>query len=171
MRDLDRSPAALALALGLALLVTAPVAAVEIVPGEEFPSRGTAVRLAVTSDGAPLPGMVIEAVYRPGSETSYSEAVGTTDAAGTLHWTPRDAGLVTLSARLAARSDDAAETDVESDGPVATRTLSVRYGGFPPAGLAIMVLAGVLLFGGAGLGFVLLLKPPEQIPEHEPPST
>jgi len=102
---------------------------------------------------------VIEAHYRPNSETDSTELLPPTDPAGRVAWVPGDAGIVTLTAR--APGDEA---------PVATLNVAVRYGRFPLQGLGIMILAGVLLFGGAALGFVRLLGA-EALPPEEPPST
>ena len=143
----------------LALLAAAPAAAQSIEVAEPFPLQGEPVTVTVTGeDGVPLAGAELSALYRPNSETSHTEPVGTTDASGQVRWTPTDPGIVTLTAG-------------PSSQPVASANVAVRFGAFPPQGLAIMVLAGVLLFGGAGFGFARMLGAPPAPPEHEPPST
>jgi hypothetical protein len=149
----------------LILLASAPVVAeTSIQLAEEFPLRGQETTVTVVDDGgADLAGSGVTATYRPNSETASTETVGTLDSAGRIAWTPTDAGIVTLAVHPA-------PGEGEADATLATTDLSVRYGGFPPAGLAIMVIAGLLLFGGAGLGMALLLSGPD-LPVDEPPST
>lgn len=143
----------------LALLAAGPAAAQSIQLNQPFPLQGTPVMLMVTGeDGELLAGVELSALYRPNSETSHTEVIGTTDFAGQVQWTPTAAGIVTLSAG-------------PSSEPVASANVAVRFGAFPPQGLAIMLLAGVLLFGGAGLGFARMLGGPPAPPAHEPPST
>ena len=140
-----------------------PAAAVELSIADERPLRGEPVRLTVSAGAVPAPGALVEAIYRPNSSTTYREPLPPADSSGTVFWTPRDAGPVTLEVRLAA--------DLETP-PATSRTVAVRYPGFPPSGLAIMLLAGVLLLGGAALGFVMLLTGPRaKLPSDEPPST
>jgi hypothetical protein len=152
------------LALAAALLwATAASAAVEISLSEDYPLRGVPATLQVSEDGAPLAGVVVEALYRPNSQTSRSETLPATGADGTVSWTPEDAGIVQLTARRG--SSDEAE-------PLAVARVAVRFGGFPTAGLVIMIAAGLLLFGGAITGFILLLTaPPSGEPAETPPST
>lgn len=137
-----------------------PAWAAEVVVAEQYPLRGVATTITVSEAGAPLAGAEVEALYRPNSQTSFTETVGATDAAGRLSWVPRDAGIVTLSARPAGGGDT-----------LAAHTVAVRYGGFPASGLTIMVVAGLLLFGGAALGLVELLRSDKPTPATEPPST
>lgn len=160
--------AVLALAAALAL-GAAPAAAAEIAIetsaglDRAYPLRGEPIRLTVTGDGgAPLAGAVVETVYRPNSKTGHTALLAPTDAAGTVTWTPLDAGIVTLVAHR-----DSAE------GPaVASLNVAVRYGGFPPSGLAVMIVAGLVLFGGAAYGLVKLLAGEgAALPAAEPPST
>jgi hypothetical protein len=132
---------------------------VSLTTAEPYPLRGQPTEIAVTRGGAPLAGVEIEALYRPNSETSSHEALPPTDAAGQVSWTPRDAGIVTLTAH------------VPGEETPATLNVAVRHGRFPARGLGIMILAGVLLFGGVLLGFLRLLREPGAIPPEEPPST
>jgi hypothetical protein len=164
----------LAGALGLAMLFAPWAAAqvgtalmvepqVELSVADDRPLRGAAVRVSVADGAAPAANHEVRAIYRPNSSTSHTETVGRSDASGTLFWTPRDAGPVILEARAPGADPKAAA--------VATTTVAVRYGTLPARGLGIMVLAGVLLFGGAALGFVMLLRPPSPAQGSEPPST
>lgn len=157
--------AILALAAVSALAATPgdPGAGIELTIDDERPFRAESVRIHVSAGGAPAAGAVVEAIYRPNSSTTHREPLPPADSSGTIFWTPRDAGPVTLEARL--------PTALESP-PGATLTVAVRYPGFPPSGLAIMVLAGCLLLGGASLGmYMLLTNPSGPLPGDEPPST
>lgn len=155
----------LALLAAAALVGAAPAgaqpAAPELTAETPYPLRGEPVEIRLTSEGRPLPGVTLRALYRPNSETAHTEELGITGADGTLTWTPRDAGVVTLQA---------AGADAEAP-PVASAQVAVRFGSFPPLGLAVMTFAALLLFGGAGLGFWLLMRPPGHPPTAEPPST
>lgn len=139
------------------VVVPSVLEAQEIRVGQEFPVRGETTTLTVTgADDQPRIGDVVQVTYRPNSETLSTETLPPTDAAGRVDWTPRDAGIVTLA--------------VED---LASHNVAVRFGRFPGAGLGIMILAGLLLFGGAGVGFVTLLQSPEPAEPlvGEPPST
>lgn len=144
----------------LALLATwalpGMAGAQEISVDQEFPTRGETSTVTVRGeDDQARAGEVVEVTYRPNSETSSTETLPPTNAAGRVEWTPRDAGIVTLA--------------VED---LASHNVAVRFGRFPGAGLGIMILAGLLLFGGAGMGFVTLLRSPEPGGiVGEPPST
>jgi hypothetical protein len=126
---------------------------------EQYPLRQQPQRVVVMQDARPLPRAVITARYRPNSETTFTETLTPTDGAGSVIWTPRDAGIVTLEARASAADET----------PIASRDVAVRFERFPPAGLAIMIIAALILFGGAGFGMTMLLRGP--LPEQEPPST
>lgn len=138
---------------------------VEIMVANERPLRGQPVRVTVLEGGQPLAGARVVAVYRPNSNTQHREELAAVDSSGLLLWTPTDAGPVTLEVRDAGTPADADEP------PMAAITVAVRFGSFPPSGLFIMVLAGILLFGGAATGMYLLMRPTEHMPAEEPPST
>jgi len=163
-----------AAAAGAAGTAEPPAPALELAIADERPLRAEPVRITVTAGGAPAAGAVVEAIYRPNSSTTYREALPPADSSGTLFWTPRDAGPVTLEARPggAGGPPTAPETAPATGPPATSLVVAVRYPGFPPSGLAIMLLAGGLLFGGAVVGFVMLLSGPRAVvPTGEPPST
>ena len=134
----------------LALLVTAalamPAPAAELATADRYPLRGETTTITVTDDGgSPMAGLEIEALYRPNSVTARTETIATTGPDGSVSWTPRDAGIVALTAR-------------RGDEQVALQNIAVRFGSFPASGIAILLLAGILLFGGAAYGFRALLR-------------
>jgi hypothetical protein len=162
---------ALAVAVAVAVVLAAGGAAQEAAPAfglavdDERPQIGQTVRVTVTAGGAPLAGARVAAVYRPNSETTSTEHLAPTDASGTAFWTPSAAGPVRLEAWPPGSAEEA---------PAAvTFAVAVRFGGFPPSGLAIMVIAGLLLLGGAAFGLTMLLGSGAPLPptDHEPPST
>jgi hypothetical protein len=138
--------------LGGAIACAAGPVRADIAISHEAPVTGRPATVTVTADGSPASGAAVEAVYRPGSEVSHTEALGRTGPDGSLPWTPTDAGVVTLKATLPAAPG--AEPVVE------TRNLSVRFKGAPVFGVVIMVLAGVILYGGVIRGFRLMGQPP-----------
>lgn len=153
-----RSPA---LAAALLLAAALPAAGGEIQVADAYPLRGQATTVEVSEDGVPAAGAVVEVLYRPNSATSHTETLPPADGAGRVEWVPADAGIVTLTARRPGAAQDAPA--------LATLNVAVRYGGFPARGLATMIVAGLLLFGGAALGFWFLLS--STPPAVEPPST
>ncbi len=151
--------AAAAAALGLVLAGAAPAAATELRLADRFPLRDRPVTVTVTRDGSPVAGALVTVRYRPNSELAHVEPLPPTGADGRVTWTPTDAGIVTL------------ETPGDAGAGPATLSVAVRFGAFPGLGVLVMVIAAILLFGGAGLGFYLLINEPQGPPAHEPPST
>jgi len=165
---LARGLAALLLVLAVAAAPRAAAQGMAIQADDERPLRGQAVRLTVTEDGRPAAGAEVTALYRPNSNTEHRSELAAVDSSGTVLWTPEYTGPVTLEVRPAGAEPGPDGAPVP---PVATLTVAVRYGSLPASGLFIMVLAGVLLFGGAAVSMLLLLRPPDHIPPSEPPST
>lgn len=167
---LGRAAAAAALTIALAALLAAPAAGVEIALATESPLLDDPVAVTVTDAGTPVAGARVDAHYRPNSQTAFREPLPPTDAAGRTEWTPRAAGIVTLEVLEPAGGP--APGTVHRCGPTprpARCNTAVRFGAFPARGVVVMVVAGLLLFGGAALGMAMLLR--EGPPAVEPPST
>ena len=90
-------------------------------------------------------------IYRPGSAIAEADTLFA-EGASPFPWTPRQAGAVRVEAGGTAR------------------TLSVRFDDPPLLGITIMLLAGLILFGGAVYATRKLLAdgPPEIEPERRP---
>ncbi|MDX1632865.1 MAG: hypothetical protein R3234_13425 [Thermoanaerobaculia bacterium] len=152
----------------LALLLVPTVAfGLEIHLDEEYPLRDEPVEISLTGEGVEE-ARVLRVTYRPNSQTHHEEEIPFSGRR--VEWTPEDAGVV----RLEILGSAGTEAGTEGSPPVlATHRVSVRFGSFPPRGLAVMLMAAAFLFGGATFGFVMLLgtekAPPEE--EAEPPST
>ena len=127
---------------------------------DPYPLAGQATTIGVYDTETPVVGAVVVVTYRPNSQTVSKEVLPPTNAQGEVSWTPNDSGIVTLTAH-----------ERSEDGKVlGSLSASVRFGTFPGAGLVVMFIAGVLLFGGALLGMVMLLRE-GQAPAPDPPST
>lgn len=105
-----------------------------------FPTEGDPCWIRVTDGGAPIVGVEIAVTHRPNSEVMTVETIGMTDASGQLIWTPSDAGIATLEASGAGLD------------PLAM-TLSVKFRRIPTLGIIMLMLAGMILFGGNGYSF------------------
>jgi hypothetical protein len=149
--------------LMLVLSLAAPAAAApSLEPPETAPVEGRTTGLSFSDEaGDPAPGLVITAVYRENAHASLrrEQAVGTTDAAGRVDWTPEQAGVVVL----------------QWEG--GSRNVSVVHDGLPPAALLVALLAGLALLGGSVAFFAQMLRQPkpeilDEVEEiGEPPST
>lgn len=118
----------------LLLWAASPVVAqIEISP--ESPIEGD-----VTSLRFPAPIDTLEITYRPESVTSTSETL-VLDGATSAEWTPTRAGVVQLAF-----------------GDQQTQNVSVRYRETSGLGLFVMIVAGMILFGGIGFAFRSMLS-------------
>ena len=118
----------------LLALLAAPAGAQEIVSvTPEAPTRGEPVTVTFS---APVDSVTV--TYRPGAVTATTETF--TPGASTFTFSPEKAGVVQVA------SGDASQS------------LSVRYVGTPIGGLIVMILAGLILFGGAGIALRTLLS-------------
>ena len=154
-----RFPLRVALALGALALLLVPTAEAQFtltpLPYEEVeeppdaPIQGRPVRITLQQ-----PVDRVEVVWRPNSAVPDTVAL---DATGTSFvWRPTRAGV----ARIALITG---EERVEEN-------VSVRYDAYPGAGIFILIVAGTILFGGAGFAMGKLLgeEPPETLAERRP---
>lgn len=147
----------LALILTVFLAATALHGEVRIEVEDPYPIRGDSTLVMVTDESGPVEGAIVQVEYRPNSSTARTETLEPTDQSGTTSWAPRDPGLARLSVS-------------GPEGSTGTMAISVRFTTFPVSGIAIMLFAGLLLFGGAGFGMSLLMRE-RKMPADEPPST
>lgn len=124
----------------LALIIAAAPASAEITSSTDAPVRGQAIQLTFAE---PINSFTV--TYRPGAVTAHDEVVSVPNAR-TVSWTPQRAGVVKIAA-----GDD-------------TKNLSVRFTGAPATGILVMLVAGIILFGGAGLSLRMLLSNGKELP-------
>jgi len=110
----------------------------ELVEGETYPVRAT---------GGRLWGLHI--TYRPGSDVEDTKSfVSPPD--GVAEWTPAHAGLARLEAWITPAGGG--ETVAHE------QMVSVRFGSTLTTGLFVMLVAGLILFGGAFVSIRALLR-------------
>lgn len=133
----------------IACMISSCLLSAQISLSEEILVKGTPVKIMLKN---PVDTVIVN--YRPNSQvTKTIYLIGKKGT--TFDWIPESAGVVALQA-----------------GDQST-TVSVRFPGASKSGIAIMLLAAVILFGGATFAFRLLMhgKPVESIeldPEHMP---
>lgn len=113
--------------------------------GQE-PEEGKPMTVSLT--GAEAAGASLAVLYRPNSATEKYDEAGpfVLDEAGRVEWTPRFPGIATLTV-----TDSQAQV-------LAAKDVAIRFSAVPVAGITVMILAGILLFGGAGYSLVLALR-------------
>jgi hypothetical protein len=130
--------------------VTAAKAEAELVIENHFPVKGESVGIRVLDEaGNPVSGATVEVVYRPGSSVQKTEVVGSSTA-GSVQWTPAEAGIATITAKWAADQGEA----------TTTANVSVKFSGPPLDGILIMIIAGLLLVVGSVIRVLNLLRVP-----------
>lgn len=87
-------------------------------------------------------------VYRPNAAVAETEVIPITPAANTVAWTPKNAGVVALS--------------YSNEGNTVSKNISVRFEGVSYPGIIVMILAGLILFGGAISAFRTLFRDKEE---------
>jgi len=122
-----------------------------IYTAKRFPVEGEPIFIYVRgADGYPVKGAVVSVTYRPGSKVEKTDKVGLTNLAGIVAWTPEDAGIVRISAKW---GEAGRETEI-------SKNTSVKFASTPKAGIAIMLVAGLILIGGSIRRFVRLVRSP-----------
>jgi len=127
-------------------VLASPIAAGnDLAVSSKFPVVGRDEEVRLT--GESLPSEVrLKVVYRPNSETKVERVVGAFDTEGKLIWRPEAPGITVLSAIAA------------DDSVVATTKVATCFASPPATGILVMVVAGILLFGGAALSLVFALS-------------
>ena len=112
---------------------------------DEFPTRDT-VTVVTVRDAAEMPvrGAVVSVKYYPGSKIERVDTVGVTDPSGYLLWRPKYAGVVSVSAR--------------KDSESVSINRSVKFDSIPGSGILVLMIAGIVLMGGAGWSILRLYE-------------
>jgi len=113
------------------------------VPGptlEKFPTVGEATVITDLPEAA----KTVRFTYQPDAPVSSTETLAV--EGGSLTWTPQRPGIV----KIEALGGDASA--------IAAVDRSVRFDGAPGSGVAIFLVAALVLFGGAAWSLRLLLR-------------
>jgi hypothetical protein len=137
--------AALLMAILLALGAPARAGGLQLSLPVEFPVVGEeqAVRLSGDRPAGPVR---LKVVYRPNSATEHESIVGEFGSDGSLRWRPDAPGITQLIAE-----------DAEGK-KLCEKRVATCFASTPVSGIVVMILAGILLFGGAATSLVLALK-------------
>ena len=118
------------------LFLTSAASAFEIATEDAYPILGEKTK--VTLEGGELPDKAtLTVTYRPNSATSHETTVGTFNAGHSIVWKPESPGITTLIVKDAGGKK------------LASKNVAVCFPSAPASGIAIMLLAGTVLFGGA----------------------
>ena len=109
-----------------------------------FPVEGKEQVVRLEDFGAPT-AIRLKIVYRPNSETQSEVIVGDFGADGTVIWRPAVPGITLLIA------------ETHDGQSVCQKRVATCFATTPISGILVMVLAGILLFGGAATSLVLAL--------------
>ena len=120
-------------------------ASVELSFADPVPEAGKEQEVSLS--GVDQPQVLrLKVVYSPSSETEMVEEIGRFSESGVISWKPTRPGIATLSAR------DDADTDIVSS------NVAIYFSSTPMSGVLVMLLAGALLFGGAGVSLNFALR-------------
>lgn len=129
----------------LSLCLSSAVFGAELVTDGLHPVQGEGTVVVLKGHEAPY-NVSLTAIYRPNSATAVEKKLGKFDPDGKLIWKPESAGITTLVAKSA------------DDKKVASKNVGTSYPSAPISGIAVMLFAGILLFGGAGYSLRNALK-------------
>jgi hypothetical protein len=129
--------------LGLGLLVCLFACAVPVRTAQaQYSLSQNTIRIAEPVTILLPPGVdTLWVTYRPQSQIAIMEGLPNADSTNLITWTPERAGLVLLSSPAGG-----------------AQYVSVRYASLPWSGLFMLILAGTILIGGAGLSMYRLLQ-------------
>ncbi len=147
--------------LACAVLSSPALADLKLALKDRFPVVGADQEVRLEGEAVP-PGVELKVIYRPKSQTKVEAVVGPFGEGGRILWRPAAPGLTRLIAKLPDRMQPDGKTVVGET--LATKNVATCYTSPPILGIVVMVLAGILLFGGAAVSLVMALK---KTPEEE----
>lgn len=128
------------LLLSVLCMSMATAARAQIQLSTEKPTEGEPITITLEK-----PAEMLVVTYRPNSAVTHRDTFRMQPAANVFEWTPDRAGIVALS--------------VPEQGG---KNISVQFQGLSTSGIAVMIVAASLLFGGAAFAFRLLFKDEEE---------
>lgn len=143
----------------LFLIMSSSILQASIDVSKDSPDVGERITLTFS-----IPVDTLTVTYRPNSSVSKTEMLVNEPPANTMEWASKEPGLVAL-----------AYLDKSTGSPQrVTRDLSIRFDGVSGSGIAVMLLAGIVLFGGATTAFRTLFQEQDEghsdnfDPDHVP---
>jgi hypothetical protein len=128
----------------LGLLACSIVSAASIELGGDTAMRGEPTSLRIVAEADSASGWAVSVTYFPNSVIEQVVEVGVTDVSASVAWTPEFAGLATIKAT---RGDESASLST-----------SVRFPSIPSGAIAVFLLAGVILLGGAAWSLAQMFR-------------
>lgn len=125
------------------LMAFCPPARASIEVSQVSPDVGERISLTFS-----VPVDTLTITYRPNSSVAKTEILVNNPPATTMEWASKEPGLVSLS--YLDKSGGNAQR--------VRRDLSVRFDGISFSGIAVMLFAGIILFGGAATAFRTLFQ-------------
>jgi hypothetical protein len=146
----------------IVLLVVAPALcaakpALKVEPA--YPTVGRPATVTLTGVAEAPKGLRLKVTYRPASQTEETDDMGELGATG-VRWTPTSPGVTKIAAVAPGVQSGGAGGGSKKVKPVATVTISTRYASAPVSGILVMLIAGLLLFGGAAWSMRVAMRGP-----------
>jgi len=123
---------------------------------KEYPTVDETIEVKITNSENLPEGAEILVVYRPGSETEKNTYLGPVSLDGKFIWTPENPGIATIKAGV--RIPPVNQDDKETFEAAVSKNVAICFAGLPGIGIGVMILAGILLFGGAAISLVIALR-------------
>jgi hypothetical protein len=129
------------------LITAMPIAGASIEVSNNEPEVGERITLTFS-----VPVDTLTVTYRPNSSVAKTEILVNDPPATSMAWSSKEPGLVAL--HYVDKSGDSLQG--------VNRNLSVRFSGVSASGIVVMVLAGIILFGGATTAFRTMFREQEE---------
>ncbi len=125
--------------------IGAPVWAARVACDDESPVRDKTTFIRLTDVDDPT-AWKLSVTYHPNSVTAKTDELGVFDVAGKATWKPAVSSIVEIVAKGPGKKDKA------------VMNIAVRFPSPPISGIVILLLAGTILFGGAGYSLFKAIK-------------
>lgn len=139
----------LIVAITLLVFLPYPASSATLQVAERYPVAGEPITVTLTGDAVETGGdLILVAEYRPNSASVFSQEVPRDNSVpNRWRFTPSIPGLVLLKAMSRPASGNPGVV-------TATLALSVKFARPPVLGIAIMLIAGTILFGGTAVALI-----------------